>query len=278
MVQIPAIPSLQEFLFGAPLYARYKLADDLTEIKIIYGRVTHTVDGYCLHCKRLSTFNVKAAHLPGGDPWDNVTKRFAIDRLRLECVRDEVHEITFYLLKARMTIMKVGQYPSLADISNAEFRGYRNILSSENSSELYKAIGLGAHGVGVGSFVYLRRVFERLIQERFAGFKDVEGWNQDEFNRKRMVEKIEMLKEHLPPFLVENRNIYSFLSLGIHELTEEACLGYFDVMKESIAIILEEDQKKKEELALRERLKQAISTIASSGESGKNTTESNPPP
>ena len=73
-----------------------------------------------------------------------------------------------------------------------------------------------------------------------------------------MIDKIKLLKDHLPAFFVENAKVYSILSIGIHELDEEACLGYFDLMKHSIIIILDEDKKKKEELALRKKFTDAI--------------------
>lgn len=112
--------------------------------------------------------------------------------------------------------------------------------------------------LGVGSFVYLRRVFERLITTRFEEFKASEGWSDDQFYAVRMEDKIDLLKDHLPSFLVENRKIYSILSVGVHELDEKECLNWFEVMKQSIIIILEDDKKKKEELSRREVFAQAI--------------------
>ena len=73
----------------------------------------------------------------------------------------------------------------------------------------------------------------------------------------RMDEKIEDLKDHLPSFLVENKEIYVILSKGIHELTEDECLGYFDAVKTGIEFILdqkleqEKNKKKKEEAQAR---------------------------
>ena len=72
--------------------------------------------------------------------------------------------------------MKIGQYPSLADIANDESRTYRSVLDETDGAELHRVIGLAAHGVGVGSFVYLRRILERLIAGRFHSFKQQEGW------------------------------------------------------------------------------------------------------
>ena len=93
---------------------------------------------------------------------------------------------------------------------------------------------------------------------RFDEFKTQEDWSEDDFKVLRMVEKIEFLKNHLPAFLVQNKKLYGILSLGIHELEEQQCLSFFEVIRLSAVIILDEDKKKKEELGLRDKLKRAI--------------------
>ncbi|MCP4206743.1 MAG: hypothetical protein GY767_06825 [Shimia sp.] len=157
--------------------------------------------------------------------------------------------------------IKVGQLPSLADIANDEAKTYRSVLSPEDGAELHKAIGLAAHGVGIGSFVYLRRVFEHLIYGRYEEFKESEGWKDEDFYRMKMDEKVQLLKGHVPDFLYENRKIYSVLSKGIHELSEEACLAFFEPLKLSLKIMLEEEKVKKEELALKEAASRAIAAF-----------------
>ena len=132
----------------------------------------------------------------------------------------------------------------MADIANDESKTYRSVLTQEDSSEFHKAIGLAAHGVGIGSFVYLRRIFERLVNIRFEEFKTAEGWADGDFP-KHMDERVRFLHAHLPPFLVENYRIYSILSLGLHQLGEEQCLRFFPVLKASIIWILDEDKKKR---------------------------------
>ena len=160
-----------------------------------------------------------------------------------------------------MVVEKIGQYPSLATITNDELARYRKFMSREDGVEFFKATGLAAHGVGIGSFVYLRRVFERLITKRFDEFKQVEGWSDDAFRKLRMAEKIALMKNHLPEFLVQNAKIYSILSSGIHSLTEARCAGFFEVLKDSIVTVLEDDMKRKDELDRRNRLTKAIAGL-----------------
>ena len=57
----------------------------------------------------------------------------------------------------------------------------------------------------------------------------------------RMEERIDALRDHLPDFLVENRKIYSILSKGIHELTEEDCAEAFSSIELGIKLILDEE-------------------------------------
>jgi hypothetical protein len=206
------LTSLQEFLFNAPLYAPYKANGDFN-IEEEFLVLPVAIDGHCPFCGRQSVF--------GGTPrpitqsqWHQYLEGAAMVVAReLTCSRNKAHVVTFWVKCSNHIFIKVGQDPSLADIANDASKAYRGLLSKEDSGELHKAIGLAAHGVGIGSFVYLRRIFERLIKVRFDTFKVAEGWTEDQFKPKRMQEKIELLKDHLPGFLVENRKIYSILSL-----------------------------------------------------------------
>ena len=73
-----------------------------------------------------------------------------------------------------------------------------------------------------------------------------------------MDKKIELLKDYLPPFLVENKSIYSILSKGIHELDEDTCLNYFKSMKVGIEIILDQKLEKKKQKEKEEEAKKSI--------------------
>jgi hypothetical protein len=253
--------SISDFLFNGPLYAKYVLARESEELAALHKRGDiKKIDGYCLRCKNDTTYTLHGMHLPDGDPWRKVHERQAFDVIQIVCGRESWHTVRYNIHLSRLVIQKVGQHPSLADIAIDETRNrYRSVLTGDNWSELYKAIGLAAHGEGIGSFVYLRRVFERLIYSRFSEFRADEGWDEDKFRGLRMDKKVEFLKGHLPSFLVENRRIYGIFSQGIHELDNETCLQFFDVGKESIMIVLEDDVQKKAELDSREKFKSAIS-------------------
>lgn len=254
---------VEAFLFGAPLYAQFEFTE--LELEIICGRSKPPtiLDGYCKNCMRETSFTIDTIFVPADQ---DLKKRHAFDRLTITCVRNAHHQVQFNLYIINTLIQKVGQYPSLADVAISEARQkYKTVLRGENWGELYKAIGLAAHGEGIGSFVYLRRVFERLIHSRFEEFKTSEQWDQTRFGSLRMDEKIELLKGHLPRSLVENRKIYKIFSMGIHQLDNDKCLGFFEVGKRSILMILEDDLKTQQELADRKQLAEAVAKFGNEG-------------
>lgn len=55
-----------------------------------------------------------------------------------------------------------------------------------------------------------------------------------------MDDKIMILKQHLPKFLVENRTLYGIMSVGVHTLSEAECLAAFPVVRVGIELILDE--------------------------------------
>ena len=129
----------------------------------------------------------------------------------------------------------------------------------DRQKEFSKAIGLVSHGVGIGSFVYLRRIFEHLIEEAHQEAIKNESWNEENYNKSRMDEKIVLLKDYLPDFLVKNSFIYSILSKGIHQLSEAECLKHFDAVRLGIELILDE---KLERLNREAKIREAEKSIS----------------
>jgi hypothetical protein len=248
---------IQDFLFGAALYAEYELPGRAGYQMLV---ATLVVDGHCPYCHIGATFQRR------GDVdianFSNILRRHPAYLVELVCARNLSHKLRFILRFDQDKVQKIGQYPSLADIANDESRTYRKVLTPADASELYRAIGLAAHGVGIGSLAYLRRIFERLIVRRFNEYKEVEKWSDDALVRLRMDEKIAFLSGHLPDFLVKNKSLYSVLSKGIHELSEEECLDAFEFLKQSIFFILDDDRRKKEELDSRQKAEAAIAAFA----------------
>lgn len=260
----------QEFIFDAPLFC--KVAGEeadviLTDLK---GYLGFKVDGFNaqkgvestytilneLNCRhnievRSMFTNVGVYRLfETNEPW----------YASLKCGRyDDRIDIMLVTNAEKHYIMKVGQYPTIADMHKSQIKQYKSVLSEEEMKEFTRAIGLAANGVGIGAFVYLRRIFENQIEEAFNKALEKGEISKEEFFRKRMDEKIEMLNEYLPETLVEARSIYGILSKGIHSLTEDECLMHFEVVRYGLEMILEDklEQKKKAE-----KRKQTMASIS----------------
>lgn len=98
---------------------------------------------------------------------------------------------------------------------------YSKILSKADNRELNTAIGLATHEVRAGSFVYLRRVFERVVFDTFKEeFIDNMDINLEDFTLKKMEEKIKLQNVHFDD-TINKKLLYKILSKGVHELSDE---------------------------------------------------------
>ncbi len=164
----------------------------------------------------------------------------------LFCTRDSNHLQWFIVLVKGKTFQKIGQYPSIGDLKIPGVKKYAPLLGSVRFRELSRSIGLASHDVGIGAFVYLRRIFESLIVEAHEEAAKTDGWAEERYEKSRMEDKIKLLKNWLPDLLVKNAKLHSLLSKGIHELSEEECLKYFNTVKVVIELILDEKLEKRE--------------------------------
>jgi hypothetical protein len=114
---------------------------------------------------------------------------------------------------------------------------------------LRRANTLASHNYGVGAFIYLRRVFEALIDGHRRAYEQAAGTSIPNYEELKIDDRIKALKASLPEFLVKHRSIYGVMSKGVHELDEQTCLRYFPTIRSAIMLILEQDllaRRKKE--------------------------------
>lgn len=76
-----------------------------------------------------------------------------------------------------------------------------------------------------------------------------------------MDRRISALKEELPPRVVRNSAVFSVLSLGLHELTEEQCAEYFPVLKAVIFQMLEQEEHKRRATVAEQETDNALQRI-----------------
>lgn len=253
---------LEYFFFKLPIYKPIQLTKEnwtsfLAILNLGRGHGETSIEGYNPFRGLDSTFA----------GWSNIresieyfTQYGGTDRIGIKCKRyGDVLDFFIHYDTGKQILMKVGQYPSVADFHIYELKRYDKVLSKEKLKEISRAIGLAANSVGIGSFVYLRRIFEHLIWTAFNEHKAAVNMSDNDFAVMRMDDKIQTLKDYLPNFLVENKSLYSILSLGIHELKEDDCLAYFDTVRVGIEIILDE---KLEEQKRQEKIKAAQKQIS----------------
>ena len=267
---------IEELLVNKGLYDSVDITvDDLDEIEKCLTKdeyAGNTIDCFCVHCATNRVFEytnsevhedtgiMRMSVFDDGNPKVRRPKREEQFRRYLNkryamtyrCTRDRQHFIIFDLITTDDKIIKVGQYPSVADLVIPEIAKYKPVLGTQYR-EFSKAIGLFAHGIGSGSFVYLRRIIENLVFDKYNEVSENLEISNTEFMRLKFDEKIEALKPYLPEVLVANKNIYGIVSKGIHELSEEECREMFPYIKAGIELILdsllaEKERKSKEKI------------------------------
>ncbi len=183
--------------------------------------------------------------------------------LEFACPSIEGHRAIYIFRTDKTTIIKIGEYPSYSDTLFPEIEIYRDLLDSY-FIELRTAIRLYCYNVGIGSFVYLRRIFEKVIIDvAIKKYEKDSSWKLENYRIKhpRIEDIIKDLSSDLPNFLVENKRIYKILSKGIHELNETECMDMFDVLKASIEEILDEIIEKEKKNKTRKILGDKIAKI-----------------
>lgn len=180
---------------------------------------------------------------------------------KFTCSMNDEHHLDFIVLTNNGSFRKIGQFPSVADLTFPELEVYKKVIDADDRKELGRAIGLFASGIGAGSYVYLRRIFERLLvrAKALAGT----AIDDEEFGRARVDEKITLLANYLPQTLTSNTTLYGILSKGIHELSEEKCIEYFPVVKECIFMILDEWEEQRRKKEKEKAISSALSKITS---------------
>jgi hypothetical protein len=240
------------------------------------------LDGFCPDCNKDSIFQNKeqrspdeerraAAALPDGATSILPTPDDQDFTSTLICSR-RGHVVTFYFAIRGGILRKVGQDPSFADIGVGDVDRFRGTLPEDKLRELKRGIGLAAHDAGIGAFVYLRRVFESLVDGAHSDAAKTAGWIEEVYAATRgMAERIVLLRGHLPDVVVDNAAFYGVLSRGVHKLTEQECLKAFPGIRLGITVILEavrehRDRKMKED-AFRTVVGRAASERANGEES-----------
>jgi len=291
-----------DFLLKSGLYDRIEVNQENIQqlINLLAGRVR--IESYCTTCQEMRVFSLETIKVwrsspkgmvedtladqlvrfqtrvkisktpapgqaPLNEPWvwndASIQSHMRVLPLSFCCSMNECHKLDIIIATDGNELVKISQHPSVADIAFPELKQYRKVLSKGDMGEMRRAIGLHAQGIGVGSYVYLRRILERVIdQAKDMAIAD-SAITEAEYVPKKMAERIKMLKDYLPDILVNNPTVYGIISKGIHELSEEDCIEYFPIVKECIFMVLEKWEQARKKAESEKQLGAALSRIAS---------------
>jgi hypothetical protein len=280
-----------EFFNTASLYEEIPMMSFADRLKVLDIIDALKIDTYCTECskdrvfenvnsqevnRRSESYNIAIARSRSGgeEARKEIEKEvlqqkvkdllFGFHSFEFQCVHDPSHKLFFSMFVSMDNyIKKIGQLPSIADLEAHHLNKYKKVLA-KNFVLFKKAIGLASHGVGIGSYAYLRRIFEDLISQAHDKASQQSTLDEGVYEKERVAERIGLLADYLPSVLVENKSMYSILSKGIHELVENECLKHFPILKLGIESILDQELKRIEEEKQREHLKKEIANIQGS--------------
>jgi hypothetical protein len=228
------------------------------------------IDCYCVNCKKDYAFNFTKDYLliPESEKNYNSYENYLhkdIFFVTFLCSKCHSQEISFlFRIDEEYNLYKIWQNPSKIDLTINDVKKYERLLWEKYYKELKESMILNSHWFSIGAFVYLRRIFEYIILETFIENKVLLEVPDEIFLRLKMDQKIDLLKDYLPKFLVSHKVIYWILSKHIHELDKEECLKNYSVIIWWIELILDERIKLVEEKRKEEELSKWIGRISSS--------------
>ncbi|UED81936.1 hypothetical protein FH508_0008585 [Lysinibacillus sp. CD3-6] len=258
--------TFEDLFLKVPLYETFSIEANGELVKsFLRTESSFCFDSYCVSCNKESTFRIYSNEFLSKIKYETIgnnlglLNRFEPNGIHFNCQRNPQHVYSYYFRIQDSKVTKVGQYPSVADIEIPGIQKYEKFLKKDYR-DFSKAIGLYSHGVGAGSFVYLRRIFENLIEEIHQVHLQSDHWDDDLYQRSRMDDKIKLLQDKLPEVLVENRAVYGIMSKGIHELNEDECLALFPDVKLGIELILDEKLYEQEKQSKRKSFSKFVAT------------------
>lgn len=226
-------------------------------------------DGSIFGC----SLDITNGHLYGVQPpFDSqmLQERIYYIEYLFNCTNDKNHQYIMYISveikKDGFVVRKIGQNPSMLTIKGFDFDKYKKELEALNAYEDYKKADLSyADHFYVGSFAYLRRIFEKMLEEYTEGKALVDN---------HVDTKINVAKEKFDPRIRDLlKNMYGILSASIHELDEETSKDYYISLKAIIDIQLEYLKTEKDKEKQSKELSSVLGKIASGLFKSKNKTK-----
>ena len=261
-----------EQLMLYPLYKKIKL-DNSNKTCDIFPYNDYRLELFCPICKKRRIFCfqnsefVKVYWRGNNIQYCNSVKEFLseVDYFSVRAQADCEHNLLVIFKKIDdSTIMKVGQYPSIYDL-NEEInnRTFLKMLDEEYEGYYKNACSLYSFNTCIGAIIYLRRIFEKILLDTYNENKESIDLSLEDFKKLRMENKLKKLSNHLPSILFEQgfNIIYTKISDGVHNLSEDECQQIFPILKNAIEEILIDKLEIKEKQKRRQDISKQISNL-----------------
>ena len=259
----------QDFIFKAAPYKKI-VGDDFEEVYKELSDGNLAVNGFNPIRNVETTYHLRSIRINIGHGGIGPNSFEPVDQnvrcMSFQCGRfGDILSLIVYKNVDEGYLIKIGTFPSLRDFHKDDIKKYNKVLTEQQRTELITAIMIANNGVGIGSYVYLRRIFEGIVFEESKNAIKDGVIMEEEFNTKRMDEKIVAIKDYLPAFLYDHhKELYGILSLGVHQLDEDTCLGFFSVLYDCIMLILDDRLAQREKEETTKKAAASLSKIASS--------------
>jgi hypothetical protein len=248
MNAVPLPESRQQLLVDDPLYTRYELGELDWGGLIRRALDNGALDVWCPECERLSVYRVES-----GYGRDELAQKLSVKTwftVEARCTRDHRTLGTGGRCDGRLVVLfardgkfacKAGIHPPKTTLDLAGLdAAVTGELDAALREDLGRAVSLRAHGVGAGSFVYLRRVLAGLLEQAHRRAAAAPGWNESRYQKTGGAERVRLLAAELPPRVAETAPLFAILDRGADQLTEAECHAHFDLLFQAITILLRE--------------------------------------
>lgn len=255
-----------------PLYKKMQIDSDAKTCDI-FPYNDYRLELFCPTCKKRRIFCfqnssfIKIYWDHKGDQFCENVKDFLFktDYFSIRAQADCKHNLLVIFKKVNdATIMKVGQYPSIYEL-NEEInnKSFIKMLGDEYAGYYKNACSLYSFNTCIGAIIYLRRIFEKILFDTYSEHQEKLDISLDDFKKLRMEEKLKTIQNYLPDILFEQgfNVIYTKISDGVHNLSEDECQQIFPILKNAIEEILIDKLEMKEKQKRRSELSNKISNL-----------------
>ena len=255
-----------------PLYKQIELDPSLPSCDVLPYN-DFRLELFCPECQKRRIYNfsnsslVRITHFSADNKLCNTISEVldSNNYLSIKAKSDCNHNLLIVMKKISNNRMeKIGQYPSIYDL-NEEINNktFLKQLDKEYKNYYKTACSLFSFNTCIGALTYLRRIFEKLLLDTYGENKESLDITLEDFKKLRMEDKVKSLKKHLPSIMFEQgfNKVYSKISDGIHNLSEEECSSIFLILKDAIEEILIEKMEKNDKIKRQRKIAEELNKM-----------------